>query len=74
MVERYMPKIILPGGARRTWDKFNRRDPGLTRPEAFQAIPTYFRPFVDAQLTGWRRHRLLGIELPPHGLTPPPLL
>jgi hypothetical protein len=64
MVDRYMPKIILPGDARKTWDKLNRLYPGLTRPEAFQAIPKAFRPFVDAQLTGWRRHRLFGIEPP----------
>jgi hypothetical protein len=64
MAERYMPKIILPGDARRTWDNLNRRYPGLTRPEAFQAIPAAYRPFVDAQLTGWRRHRLFGIEPP----------
>jgi hypothetical protein len=64
MVSHYLPKLILPGDARRTWDKFNRRYPELTRPEAFQAIPEYFRPFVDAQLAGWRRHRLFGIEPP----------
>ena len=44
MVDRYMPKIILPGDARRTWDKLNRLYPGLTRPEAFQANPDCVPP------------------------------
>jgi hypothetical protein len=64
MVENYWPKLILPGNARKTWEKINALHPGLTRPEAFQAIPSAYRPFVTAHVTGWRGHRLFGIEPP----------
>lgn len=62
MVENYMPKLILPGNAGKTWEMLNARCPGLTHPEAFQAVPSAYRPFVDAHITDWRRHRLFGIE------------
>ncbi|MCK1514545.1 hypothetical protein IVB22_18620 [Bradyrhizobium sp. 190] len=64
MVENYWPKLILPGNAKKTWEKINVLHPGLTGPEAFQRISSAYRPFVAAHITDWRGHRLFGIEPP----------
>jgi hypothetical protein len=62
MVESYAPKWVLPGNPDKVWEKIWWAYPQMHRDRDYSALPAAYRPFVEARITGWRRHRLFGIE------------
>jgi hypothetical protein len=64
MVESYWPKWVLPGNADKVWEKIWWDYPQLRQGGDCKALPAAYRPFVEARITGWRRHRLFGLEPP----------
>ncbi|PID37235.1 MAG: hypothetical protein CR993_01195 [Rhodobacterales bacterium] len=52
----YPIKPILDGSAKMVWAYLRSKFPN------FDDLPEPYRPFAHAQITGWRGHRLLGIE------------
>lgn len=64
MVESYWPKRVLPGNAQKVWEKIWWAYPPLRQDRDYTTLPAAYRPFVEAWITGWRRHRLFGIEPP----------
>lgn len=61
----YGLKGLLPGNARAVWEnKIREYCNRFNYTEDFIGVPPAYRPFVSAQITNWRRHRLFGIEPP----------
>jgi hypothetical protein len=64
MVESYWPKWVLPGNAGKVWEAIGRNVPQLRHGGDYAALPAAYRPFAEAWITDWRRHRLFGHEPP----------
>jgi hypothetical protein len=58
----HMSKLIVAGRADAVWQALCQQHPRLQFGEGYDALPSCYRPFVDMRETGWRRHRLFGIE------------
>ncbi len=63
-MQTYAPKFVLPGNPDRVWDWICREYPQIRASADFEAVPAAYRPFIEARITGWRGHRLFGIEPP----------
>ena len=63
-MESYMPKHLLPGNPDKVWDALWWHCPELRPGGDRTALPAAYRPFVEARITDWRRHRLFGLEPP----------
>jgi hypothetical protein len=63
-MQSYWPKWVLPGNADKVWEAIWWNVPQLRQGRDYDALPAAYRPFVDARITGWRRHRLFGLEPP----------
>jgi hypothetical protein len=61
-MQPHMSKYIVAGRAEAVWDAIRRQYPRLDHGEGYDELPSCYRPFVDMRETGWRRHRLFGIE------------
>jgi len=57
MVDNYGSKTALSGNADAVWRKL-----GASSRETLRDLPAAYRPFVEARVTDWRRHRLFGVE------------
>lgn len=64
MTDSYRPKLILPGNPREVWRKVTSGRKDGDSQSFFQKLPPAWRPFVEACVTDWRGHRLLGVEPP----------
>jgi hypothetical protein len=58
----HMSRHMLAGRAEAVWDAILRQYPRLRHGEGYDELPSCYRPFVEMRETGWRRHRLFGIE------------
>jgi len=63
-MDSYQPKFLLPGNPDKVWEALWWNCPELRRGGDYKALPAAYRPFVEARITGWRRHRLFGLEPP----------
>jgi len=63
-MQSYWPKWVLPGNADKVWEAIWWNVPQLRQGRDYDALPAAYRPFVEARITGWRRHRLFGLEPP----------
>jgi hypothetical protein len=61
-MQPHMSKFDVAGRADAVWDAILRQHPRLRHGECYDELPSCYRPFVDMRETGWRRHRLFGIE------------
>jgi hypothetical protein len=52
------------GSEQAVWYAIRRRHPGANGGPGCDELPSCYRPFVDMRETGWRGHRLFGIEPP----------
>lgn len=62
MQNDYGARKLLSGSASRCWDKVAGNLPMIGGHPDFSGVPAAYRPLVDARITGWRGHRLFGIE------------
>jgi hypothetical protein len=58
----HMSKFIVAGNAGAVWDKLVLKYRRLGDGEGYDELPAWCRAFVDMRETGWRGHRLFGIE------------
>ncbi len=61
-MQPHMSKFIVAGRAEAVWDAIRRQHPRLDGGEGYDELPLCYRPFVEMRETGWRGHRLFGIE------------
>lgn len=62
MKNNYGARHLLPGDAGSVWARITRDLPDLAKNQDFSQVPPAYRPLVEAKITGWRGHRLFGIE------------
>lgn len=62
MQNDYGTRSLLSGSASRAWDRIVGNLPRIAGHPDFSGVPSAYRPLVDAKITGWRGHRLFGIE------------
>jgi len=61
-MQPHMSKFDVAGRADAVWDAIRRQHPRLDHGEGYDELPICYRPFVDMRETGWRGHRLFGLE------------
>jgi hypothetical protein len=61
-MQPHMSKHMLAGRAVAVWDEILQQHPRLRNGEGYDELPSCYRPFVEMRETGWRGHRLFGIE------------
>lgn len=62
MESDYGSRNVLEGSARIVWEKVMADLPGRSGSKDFAAVAPAHRPLIDAWVTDWRGHRLLGLE------------
>ena len=62
MEKNYGTRHLLPGDAASVWNKIVGDMPELARNQDFSDTPPALQHFVELKITGWRGHRLFGIE------------
>jgi hypothetical protein len=62
MADNFGARPLLEGSARVVWEKIMADSPGPRDAKDFSAVPPAYRPLIEAWVTDWRRHRLLGLE------------
>ncbi|MBR1229324.1 DUF1963 domain-containing protein [Bradyrhizobium sp. AUGA SZCCT0176] len=61
-MQPHMSKHMLAGRAEAVWDAIRLQYPRIDHGAGYAELPSCYRPFVDMRETGWRGHRLFGIE------------
>jgi hypothetical protein len=62
MKRNYGSKHLLPGNAEIVWKEIVGRLPKIDGHPDFSRMSAAYRPFAEKQITGWRGHRLFGLE------------
>lgn len=62
MQNDYGARNLLSGNASRCWDEIAGKLPRIAGRPDFSGVPAAYRPLVNSKITGWRGHRLFGIE------------
>jgi hypothetical protein len=64
-MDSYHVRYQLEGSPADVWTAIQVRHPDIGADQRFDGIPEAFRPFVETMITGWRGHRLFGLQEPP---------
>lgn len=63
-MQNYSPKFLLGGNPKEVWNRLCAKFPKFANGTDFFELPSEYRPFAELQITGWRGHRLFGLEPP----------
>jgi len=62
MVSSYRPNHVLLGSWRMLSEKLMRGHGRIDDQRFYEALPSAYKPFIEAFITDWRMHRLFGVE------------